>query len=319
MTRSSTSDPARVGASIVEATPTFIPTVVFQSVTVVAADSISKTTITHAAITQYPGPTAAILQGYCSEPAYTLLDMPEMVLWLPVIGCISSRSECCATRTTTSSKRTITARAKKVKARDDDNSGKEVQFPMSHMPSQGTLTGCPKDYHTVGSTACCPSSYWLWTTEIGGQVPCYSSLSAKMTPPPIPDTLVGHITKADAHSYPTSVSDSQKPTSAVVNIAYAMQYQVVALPKGGINSKVKIGLGVGVGVAAILVGSLLAVLVRKFFVHRRVRSKVQGAGIEQLRGELAENMSQIELNPKTDSRSYAGPKYVGVSTSIAEH
>jgi hypothetical protein len=248
--------------------------------------------------------------------------MPEMALWVPVIGCISSRPECCATSVTSSPIAVSTSGARKVRARDDDEDDddeKKVHFPMSHMPSQGTLTGCPQDYHTIGSTACCPSSYWPWTTELGGQVPCYSSLAATMTPPPIPDSLVHHITRADVHSFPTSASESQKPTSAVVNIAYAMQYQVVALPKRGLNSKIKIGLSVGVGVAAILVILLTAFLVRKVLVHRRVRSKVQGAGSEPLRGGMVENMSQVALDPTPDSRSYGGAQYVGVSTSGARH
>jgi hypothetical protein len=144
-----------------------------------------------------------------------------------------------------------------------------------------------------------------------------------MTPPPIPDTLIRHhITRPDNDDdddIPTSISESQKPTSAVVNIAYAMQYQVVALPKRGLDSNLKIGLGVGVGVAAILVGLLMALLVRKFLVHRRVRSKVQGAGSEPLRGGMVENMSQVALNPTPDSRNHGGAKYVGVSTSGVMH
>jgi hypothetical protein len=311
-----TTDNAETGTSSAEATPTFIPTAVFQTVTVVAADSIPETTTTHAEITQYPGPQATILQGHCSEPAYTILDMPEMALWVPVIGCISSKSECCPTSTASSSEATSTGGSKRIKARDDE---KKVQFPISRMPLQGTLTGCPQDYHTVDSTACCPSSYWLWTTEIGGQVPCYSSLAAKMTPPPIPETFAHHITRPDAHSSATLSSESQKPTSAVVNIAYAMQYRVVAVPKKGFSTKIKIGLGVGVGVAAILVGLLLALVIRKFFIHRRVRSKVQGAGSEPLRGGVVESMSQVELLPAPNSRNYEGSKYAGVSSTGFGH
>lgn len=38
--------------------------------------------------------------------------------------------------------------------------GGSAAFPMSAMPKQGELRGCPQDYHTVtksDGTACCPS------------------------------------------------------------------------------------------------------------------------------------------------------------------
>jgi hypothetical protein len=38
--------------------------------------------------------------------------------------------------------------------------GKRGAFPISALPDQGKIQGCPKDYHTVTAsegTACCPS------------------------------------------------------------------------------------------------------------------------------------------------------------------
>ncbi|KAF1961039.1 hypothetical protein CC80DRAFT_403241, partial [Byssothecium circinans] len=84
-----------------------------------------------------------LLQGYCTEPAYTIIDGGPTVLWMPVVGCISSKTDCCPTRTA-----------------DGGGPAKlpgQTAFPISLLPSQGTLTGCPRDYHTVGGTACCPS------------------------------------------------------------------------------------------------------------------------------------------------------------------
>ncbi|KAF2800214.1 hypothetical protein K505DRAFT_413127 [Melanomma pulvis-pyrius CBS 109.77] len=316
-----TTEPAKVGApQAAEATPTFIPTPVYQTVQVVPADKIVDTTTTsYAEITQYPGAQATILQGYCSEPAYTILDGSETALWVPVIGCMSSKSECCATTTTSGSGAASTGGTENINPKDD-SAGKGVQFPISFMPAQGTLTGCPQDYHTVGSTACCPSSYWLWSTQIGGQVPCYSSLGAKMIPPPIPDTLVHRITGTESHSTSvSSTSESQKPTLAIVNIAYAMQYHVVPLPKRELDKKVKIGLGVGVGVAAILVGLLIAFLARKFLVHRRVRTKVQDSN-EPLRLGAGEGMSHVVTHDGApNSKTFGGAEYVGVSTTRVGH
>lgn len=141
-----------------------------------------------------------------------------------------------------------------------------------------------------------------------------------MTPPPIPDTLVHRITGTESLSIGvSSTSESQKPTLAVVNIAYAMQYHVVALPRRELDSKVKIGLGVGVGVAAILVGLLIALLARKFLVHRRVRTKVQDTS-EPLRLGVREDMSHVGAQDGApNSRTYGGAKYVGVSTTRVEH
>jgi hypothetical protein len=38
--------------------------------------------------------------------------------------------------------------------------GGRAAFPISSLPSQGEIRGCPQDYHTVtasNGTACCPS------------------------------------------------------------------------------------------------------------------------------------------------------------------
>ncbi|KAF2705723.1 hypothetical protein K504DRAFT_505461 [Pleomassaria siparia CBS 279.74] len=275
-------------------TPTFIPTAIYQPITVLPAASITEAT-SAAIITQYPGPKAKILQGYCSEPAYTILDGPETALWVAVVGCISSRSECCATSTTVSVAATTGGMAR----RDPD---KAVQFPISQMPSQGTLTGCPKDYHMVGSNGCCPSSYWLWSTEIGGQTPCYSSTNAKMTPPPMSDTF--------AHE--PAVGDSPKPTSAVVNIAYAMQYRTVGLPSKGLSNKVKLGLGIGMSVAALLILLLIAFMVRKFFVQPRAKNKGKYTGIQ----DAGADTSYVPHGVAPESTTLGGAKQ-GQKSTIA--
>ncbi|KAK2755991.1 hypothetical protein FQN54_005788 [Arachnomyces sp. PD_36] len=45
------------------------------------------------------------------------------------------------------------------------------------------LTVCPHDYTTT-SSACCPSKWQIYTTDFGGQTPCYTSLETGYTPIP---------------------------------------------------------------------------------------------------------------------------------------
>jgi hypothetical protein len=83
--------------------------------------------------------------------------------------------------------------------------------------------------------------YLPWSTVLGGQTPCYSKLSAAMTPPPIPATLIGRAVETTA----------AKSTSTIVNVVYAMQYPLKPKDSGMITST-KIGIGAGTGIGVVI-------------------------------------------------------------------
>lgn len=127
------------------------------------ASEIYATTTTHASVASYEGPSAIILKGYCTEPGYTILDGPT-AYWVPVVGCISSKSECCPTPTADGGAGVGPTANQKEQASVAPTAAAggagAAAFPISSLPSQGQLTGCPKDYHTVKASvgaACCPS------------------------------------------------------------------------------------------------------------------------------------------------------------------
>ncbi|KAF2188884.1 hypothetical protein K469DRAFT_684172 [Zopfia rhizophila CBS 207.26] len=267
-----------------------VPQPTFAPVTVAPADSISTTT--YPPVSVYTG-SGSILKGYCVTPDYTILDGPT-VYWVPVVGCISSRQDCCASETGSEASKT--------------SGGAGAAFPISSFPAQAELDTCPQDYHTVGGTGCCPSSYEVWSTDFGGQTPCYSSLAAAITPPPIPDTL------ANAK---TGSSTSSKPTSAIVNIAYALQYPV-ARNKPVLQKKAKIGVGVGTAGAAIIIGVLIYMLVRKFRSHRKVKDDLRegsvqrrfGSGVDMSRAGVG--TEEQSVLPPPMSKTFGGARYAGV-------
>ncbi|KAF1968878.1 hypothetical protein BU23DRAFT_601892 [Bimuria novae-zelandiae CBS 107.79] len=370
-----TPTPHSPGSNVIEKPPAIIPSPEFQPVTVVPAASIPPPPSHPPVAIGSVAAAATFLQGYCSEPAYTIIDGPTAV-WMPVVGCISSKGDCCPTpppsKNMDGPAGQPTGEAQGGDAQGGDaqggdaqggqaqggqaqggqaqggqaqGGGKDIaQFPMSLLPSQGTLTGCPKDYHTIDGTACCPSNYWLWSTTLGGQVPCYSSLAARMTPPPIPDTLVNQldtITSGDTDAASgaititgsnsripshrsTSVSAltmSQKPTSAIVNIVYTMQYPLDP-PKPALKPGAKIGIGVGASAGAIFMGFIVWFLVRRIFVHRRTKEEVQT--VEQTsvshRFSSGVDMSRVAHEvPAVPGRNYRGKRYTGVSSSAVNY
>jgi hypothetical protein len=152
-------------ATSIPQTPSSIPTPSLAPVTVAPAGQVAPSTTTHSSIVPYVGSSVKILQGYCTEPNFTILDGPT-ALWLPVIGCISSKAECCPTPMT---EQASAATPTSAQAQEDGSNRKRpnggaggggAAFPMSALPKQGELRGCPQDYHTVtasNGTACCPS------------------------------------------------------------------------------------------------------------------------------------------------------------------
>ncbi|KAF2825728.1 hypothetical protein CC86DRAFT_34327 [Ophiobolus disseminans] len=312
-----------------------------ETVTVAPAAQIPGASITPPSIAPYQGTTAKLLQGHCGQPDYTILDGPT-ALWVPVVGCISSKSECCPTPMTSDTKPDAPLQTKSTGESQNkpngNTGGRRAAFPVSALPKQGEITGCPQDYHTVtlsDGTACCPSSYWLWSTQVGGQVPCYSSLNKALVPPPMPDTLAygeartsvsgtnsrnvgisGTITPAPL-SRPTASTNS-KPTSAVVNIAFALRYDLAPKEEPALKSGAKIGIGVGAAA-----GGVMILVIIMIFIKRRTsrkRSKIGGyeeASVSQ-RFSSQVDMSRVAHEPAGVARTHGGVKYAGVSTKAVD-
>lgn len=142
--------PYSPNSNAVDKPPAIVPAPQFQPVKIIPAASIPPTPA-HAPIAIGTVASAAtFLQGYCSELAYTIIDGPTAV-WMPVVGCISAKSDCCPTPPVSNA-----VGSEQSHAQDDARKG-AGQFLSSELPRQGTLTGCPRDYHTIDGTACCPS------------------------------------------------------------------------------------------------------------------------------------------------------------------
>ncbi|KAH7138852.1 hypothetical protein B0J11DRAFT_563738 [Dendryphion nanum] len=293
-----------------ESTPVSIPQPTFAPVNIVPAAQIPATTTKQDPIPKYAGSAVALLTSYCTEPAYTLLDGPT-ALWVPVVGCISSKADCCPTPTAGANPA--------VTSNNGAGNVGGAAFVIGQIPVQGTLTGCPSDYHTVGKTACCPSKYWLWTAEMGGQIPCYSQLQATMTPPPIPDTLIQERGPQTGSASLTSGTFTRKPVSAIVNVAFAMQYPMVT-PKAGMKKETKIGVGVGVAAGVIFLGLLAWFLFRILRARHKSRNPENNTSVHQRFG-TGVDMSRVadETKPAPMSRTYGGAKYAGVSTRNGDY
>jgi hypothetical protein len=145
-------------------------------------------------------------------------------------------------------------------------------------------------------------------------VPCYSSLDAKLNPPPIPDTLVdgGALTTTGSNSLgsPTTavpkLTMSQKPTKAILNIAYSMQYPLAEEPKPALSQPAKIGVGVGGSLAGVFLIALIWFVVRKVLAHRKTKNQpdftVQ-TSVQERFGESVPDHSRVAHH---DGKTYAG-------------
>lgn len=108
--------------------------------------------------------------------------------------------------------------------------------------------------------------YKLWDSLLGGATPCYSSLSTTLVPPPVP------VTSNDLTSTPSPVATThstttkQKPTSAIADIVYAVQYTLQ--PSSSLSSGVKAGIGVGAGI-----GGVAAVTLTGFLIWKAIKRK----------------------------------------------
>ena len=114
------------------------PKIVVTQPSVVTATHPTSPSTTHTRLPPYHG--GPLLSGYCITPEFTLVSGPQstILFYVPFIGCIDDKPDCCPFSVTTSTT-TVT----------------ELGFPTPPSPAQSTLTVCPDDYHIVNSV-CCP-------------------------------------------------------------------------------------------------------------------------------------------------------------------
>lgn len=122
-------------------------------------------------------------------------------------------------------------------------------------------------------------------------------------------SMTGSIT---TNSRPTAMTMQQKPTSAIVNIAYAMQYQLA--PEPAMKKGTKIGIGAGVAGAGLLILILLAFFIRRCLARKKaVKGGMIGTSPSQRFGSQID-MSRVAHEPAGVARTHDGAKYTGVST-----
>lgn len=131
-------------------------------------------------------------------------------------------------------------------------------------------------------------------------MPCYSSLQSDLDPPPMPDTLAdgpsrtASITKTRS-TVPVLTMD-EKPTSAIVNIVFAMQYPVVPAEESTLGKAQKIGIGVGVSGAAIVFGFLIWIVIRTLRMHKNRHPDPAPVNVNQRFG-VSVDTSRAPLRP----------------------
>ena len=94
------------------------------------------------------------------------------------------------------------------------------------------------------------SNYQPYGAALGGATPCFSSLNNYASPPTLTAGLAGQPT------------DTTQPTSAVINVVWAMQYEIKE-KSDELSTGAKAGIGVGVPVGAIALGLLGFVIWRQ--------------------------------------------------------
>lgn len=109
------------------------------------------------------------------------------------------------------------------------------------------------------------SGYYKFTRQIAYQTPCFSSLAGSATPPPITLGLAANPTH------------SSLPTSAIVNLAWAMAFNVSSEPAPALSKGAVVGVGVGAGVAAIAIVAAVVFFVIRWRRKRRSEGFAAGA------------------------------------------
>ncbi|KAK5659527.1 hypothetical protein OQA88_729 [Cercophora sp. LCS_1] len=188
----------------------------------------------------FDGEGSLLAQSTCKSASYTLVEAGDVVYYAAVIGCMGDRPECCPWSVS------VEGSGGPTTASFEGNrvAGGAGRFPVPASGLHAVLARCPDDYYSV-SGQCCPHGYFKFTTLIAFQTPCFSFLSSLITPPVLTAGLAANPT------------DTRLPTSAILNVALAMSYNVTS-DAPGLSKPAAIGIGVGVGVSALALAAITA-------------------------------------------------------------
>jgi hypothetical protein len=137
-----------------------------------------------------------------------------------------------------------------------------------------------------------------------------------MDVPPMPDTLANYITGTSTST--ALATTSQKPTSAINNIAFAMQYPVIDEPKPTLKKGAKIGIGVGVAGGAVLLGLFVWLLIRRFTARRKTQNVSQHTSVHDRFGNGVD-MSRVAHEQPGVSKTHVGATYTGVPARYPDY
>jgi hypothetical protein len=128
---------------------------------------------------------------------------------------------------------------------------------------------------------------------LGGQTPCYSTVSAFLDPPALP--------------IPTTTSTiSPLPTSTIVNVIYAMAYPVNP-PSPGLTPDAKAGVGAGTGVFAIVMLFAIAAYLLRRRRDRKISSPLNSTE-RQSTADMAATESSISPVSELHHSSFPYPQ-----------
>ncbi|KAK0622751.1 hypothetical protein B0T14DRAFT_514405 [Immersiella caudata] len=196
----------------------------------------------------FTGAGKLLEQAECKSTSFSLVSADNIIMYAAVVGCMADRPQCCPWSVSVDGSPTGGA-----PQQGNRVAGGPGRFPIPASGVQAYLDRCPDDYYSV-SGQCCPNGFYKFTAKIAYQTPCFSSLSEKITPPVLTAGLARNPT------------DTSLPTSAVINVAWAMGYNVSAEATPPLSKGAAIGVGVGAGVFAI---ALVALTIWVFFRVRR--------------------------------------------------
>ncbi|KAK1828794.1 hypothetical protein QBC39DRAFT_384747 [Podospora conica] len=231
--------------------PTKAPLELAPIVIITPPSTIATQTEQPPPITQptFTGGGQLLTQGDCASTSYTLVSAGDVVYYAAFIGCMADRPSCCPWSVALDNPLATAGPAAGGINEGNRVAGGAGRLPIPANGVQALLAKCPDDYYSVSSQGmCCPTGYYKFTTAIQAQTPCFSNLRAKATPPPLTAGLA---------AVPT---DTRLPTSAILNVAWAMGYNVSDpdASKPPLSKPAAIGVGVGVGAVVLLLIGLTA-------------------------------------------------------------
>ncbi|KAK0665825.1 hypothetical protein QBC41DRAFT_9183 [Cercophora samala] len=201
--------------------------------------------------------TGALLQDECGQASFTLVDAGNTAYYAGFLGCIKDRPDCCPWPVETAAAAVASA-VPGSNAADLEKLGFDYPIPVD--AKQARLQTCADDYYSING-GCCPNGFVPFTSAVGGQTPCWSSIKAGTTRAPTLTVERGKETKTD------------RETSAVVNIVWSMSYPVVEQSSGGLSTAAKAGIGAGAGVAVILIAGLAFCLWRQRKKNKQLKAQ----------------------------------------------